>query len=466
MIPHCRRKKSSPLSENRMKTFDYIVIGGGSGGIASANRAAIYGARVLVIEEKAIGGTCVNVGCVPKKVLWYGANISEAAHVYGQDYGFDFRNVSFDYSILKKNRDAYIDRLHTAYQNGFKNNGVTMIEGHGEFVDAHTIRVGNELFTAKHILIATGGHATIPDIPGKEYGITSDGFFAYEQLPKRVAVVGAGYIAVEIAGVLNAYGVDTHLCVRNDRPLRKFDFYIIDALMEEMNKSGIDVHTYSVPEKLIKNEDQTLTLYFKNGKSITVDSVIWAIGRKANIAGFQLEKTGVIVNERGYIQTDAYQNTNVEGIYAVGDVTGRKELTPVAIAAGRRLSERLFNGKNDEKLDYSDIPTVIFSHPPIGSVGLSEAQAVEKYGEENVKVYTSSFTSMYTALADHRQISRMKLVCAGKEERIVGLHGIGQGVDEMIQGFAVAVKMKATKKDFDNTVAIHPTGSEEFVTMR
>ena len=448
-----------------MEQFDYIVIGGGSGGIASANRAAQYGAKVLVIEQKEIGGTCVNVGCVPKKVMWYGANISEIVHSLGSDYGFDFSNSSFDYSVLKQHRDAYIDRLHTAYQNGFKNNGVTMIKGHAAFVDAHTIKVEDTFYTAKHILIATGGHAVIPDIEGSELGITSDGFFAYESLPKRVAVVGAGYIAVEIAGVLNAYGTETHLCVRKDRPLRRFDAYITDALMDEMKKSGITLHTRCVPSKLEK-EETGLKLSFENGEAIQVDSVIWAIGRKANIEGFGLENSGVTINNRGYIETDAYQNTNVEGIYAVGDVTGRKELTPVAIAAGRRLSERLFNGKSDEKLDYSNIPTVIFSHPAIGSVGLSEDEAAVKYGKENVKVYTSSFTSMYTALADHRQTCRMKLVTVGDDEKIIGLHGIGQGVDEMIQGFAVAVKMGATKKDFDNTVAIHPTGSEEFVTMR
>jgi len=291
--------------------------------------------------------------------------------------------------------------------------------------------------------------------------------FELNTLPKRVAVVGAGYIAVEIAGVFNSLGTETHLFVRQHAPLRSQDPYILEALMQVMEQDSIHLHTHALPEKVVKNTDGSLTLKLKDGRETTVDSLIWAIGREPATDVINLEVTGVKTNERGQIIVDKFQNTNVEGIYAVGDIIeGGIELTPVAVAAGRRLSERLFNNKPNEHLDYSLVPTVVFSHPPIGTVGLTEPQAIEQYGEANVKVYKSSFTAMYTAVTQHRQPCRMKLVCVGPEEKVVGLHGIGFGVDEMIQGFAVSIKMGATKADFDNTVAIHPTGSEEFVTMR
>ena len=282
----------------------------------------------------------------------------------------------------------------------------------------------------------------------------------------RIAVVGAGYIAVEISGVLHALGSETHLFVRRDRPLRKFDKEIVGTLVDEMKKDGPHLHTFSVPKEVIKNTDNSLTLILENGEEYTVDTLIWAIGRAANTKGFNLEVTGVTLDSRGFIATDAFENTNVEGLYALGDVNGKLELTPVAVKAGRQLSERLFNHKPQAKMDYKDVATVIFSHPVIGSIGLSEEAALDQYGEENVTVYRSTFTSMYTAVTSHRQSCKMKLVTVGEDEKIVGLHGIGYGVDEMIQGFAVAIKMGATKADFDNTVAIHPTGSEEFVTMR
>ena len=359
-----------------VKEYDYIVIGGGSGGIASANRAAMHGAKVILFEGKEVGGTCVNVGCVPKKVMWYGAQVAETLHRYAGEYGFDVTLNKFDFATLKANRQAYIDRIHGSYERGFDSNGVERVYEYAKFVDPHTVEVAGERYTAPHILIATGGHALYPNIPGSEYGITSDGFFELDEVPKRTAVIGGGYIAVEVAGVL------------------------------------------------------------------------------------------VKLTERGNIYSDAFENTSVPGIYALGDVTGKLDLTPVAIKAGRQLSERLFNNKADAKLDYTDVATVVFSHPVIGSVGLTEEKAIAKYGAENIKVYKSSFTPMYTALANNRQPSTMKLVTLGENEKIIGLHGIGYGVDEMIQGFSVAIKMGATKADFDNTVAIHPTGSEEFVTMR
>ena len=449
-----------------VKEYDYIVIGGGSGGIASANRAAMHGAKVILFEGKEVGGTCVNVGCVPKKVMWYGAQVAETLHRYAGEYGFDVTINKFDFATLKANRQAYIDRIHGSYERGFDSNGVERVYEYARFVDPHTVEVAGERYTAPHILIATGGHALYPNIPGSEYGITSDGFFELDEVPKRTAVIGAGYIAVEVAGVLNALGSDTHLFVRKDRPLRTFDKDIVDVLVDEMAKSGPTLHTHANVTEVVKNADDSLTISFDNGETITVDCLIWAIGRAANTSGFGLEKTGVKLTEKGTIYSDEFENTSVPGIYALGDVTGKLDLTPVAVKAGRQLSERLFNNKADAKLDYTDVATVVFSHPVIGSVGLTEEKAIAKYGPENIKVYKSSFTPMYTALGENRQPSTMKLVTLGEDEKIIGLHGIGYGVDEMIQGFSVAIKMGATKADFDNTVAIHPTGSEEFVTMR
>ena len=448
-----------------MREYDIIAIGGGSGGIATMNRAGEHGAKAAVIEEKKLGGTCVNVGCVPKKIMWYGAQIAESFHHYGPDYGFTSSDVQFDFAKLRQNREAYIDRARSSYDGSFKRNGVDLIEGRAHFVDSHTVSVNGELIRAKHIVIATGARPSIPTIPGAELGGSSDDVFAWEQLPESVAILGAGYIAVELAGVLHALGVKTDLFVRRDRPLRSFDSYIVEGLVNEMEKTGLPLHTHKVPVKLEKT-DHSITIHFEDGSSHTASQVIWATGRRPNVDGLELEKAGVTLNERGFIQVDEYQNTVVDGIYALGDVTGEKELTPVAIKAGRTLSERLFNGKTNAKMDYTTIPTVVFSHPAIGTVGLTEDQAIKEYGQDNIKVYKSSFASMYSAVTNHRQESRFKLITAGADEKVVGLHGLGYGVDEMIQGFAVAIKMGATKADFDATVAIHPTASEEFVTMR
>ncbi|WP_318512025.1 glutathione-disulfide reductase [Photobacterium leiognathi] len=449
------------------KHFDYICIGGGSGGIASANRAAMYGAKVALIEAKALGGTCVNVGCVPKKVMWHGAQIAEAMHLYAKDYGFNVDVKGFDWSKLVESREAYISRIHTSYDNVLGNNKVEVINGFAHFVDQKTVEVNGEHYTADHILIAVGGRPSIPAIQGAHYGIDSNGFFELKEQPKRAAIIGAGYIAVEIAGVLNALGTDTHLFVRKESPLRSFDPMIVDTLVEVMAAEGPSLHTHSVPKEVVKEKDGSITLYLENGESHNTDVLIWAIGREPTTDAINLAAAGVETNNRGFIKVDEYQQTNVPGIYCVGDIMeGGIELTPVAVKAGRQLSERLFNNKPDAKMDYKLVPTVVFSHPPIGTIGLTEAEAIEQYGEENVKVYKSGFTAMYTAVTAHRQPCKMKLICAGDDEKVVGLHGIGFAVDEMIQGFGVAMKMGATKADFDSVVAIHPTGSEEFVTMR
>jgi glutathione reductase (NADPH) len=446
--------------------YDYIAIGAGSGGIASVNRAAMYGRKCALIERGAIGGTCVNVGCVPKKVMWHAAQVAEAIRVYGPDYGYDTTVNHFDWARLAQNRSAYIERIHKSYETGLDKNKVDVIAGFARFVDARSIEVGGERLSADHILIATGCRPTRPDIPGAEHGIDSDGFFELDEMPRRTAVVGAGYIAVELAGVLNALGSETHLFVRKDMPLRRFDPLLAETLVEVMQAEGPTLHPRATPKAVLKNADGSLTLQLEDGSSETVDCLVWAIGREPDTSGLDLAAAGVALDERGYVGVDKYQNTSVPGIYAVGDITGQLELTPVAVAAGRRLSERLFNGRLDEHLDYENVPTVVFSHPPIGTVGLAEPEARAKYGDTEVKIYKSSFTAMYSAVTRHRQPARMKLVCVGKEERIVGIHGIGFGMDEMLQGFAVALKMGATKKDFDDTVAIHPTAAEEFVTMR
>ncbi len=447
------------------KHFDYIALGAGSGGIASINRAAMHGKSCAIIEAKAVGGTCVNVGCVPKKVMWYAGQIADAVH-YSKDYGFDLTAGKLNWAKLVESREAYISRIHTSYENGFAKNNVTVINGFGKFIDKNTIKVNGETYTADNILIATGGRPTVPTIPGSEHGITSDGFFALTEQPKRVAVVGAGYIAVEIAGVLNALGSETTLLVRKHKPLRDFDDLMSDTLVEIMATEGPTLKAHCIPKEVVKNLDGSLTLELESGEAITVDALIWAIGREPANDNINIAATGIELNQRGFIDTDKFQNTSVDNIYAVGDNTGRAQLTPVAVAAGRRLSERLFNGKTDEHLDYNLIPTVVFSHPTIGTIGLTEQQAVQEFGDDDITAYTSQFTSMYTAVTSQRQPCKMKLICQGKNEKVIGMHCIGLGSDEMLQGFAVAVKMGATKADFDNTVAIHPTAAEEFVTMR
>lgn len=451
------------MSDNKFD-FDYICIGGGSGGIASANRASRYGQKVAIIEAKALGGTCVNVGCVPKKAMWYAGQIADALR-YAPDYGFDAPLKNFSWSKLIASREAYIARIHQSYERVLCNNNITVINGFAKFIDNHRVEVNGQTYTAAHITIATGGTPSVPEIEGAEYGITSDGFFALNEQPKRVAVVGAGYIAVEIAGVFNALGSETHLLCRRHTFLREFDTMLSSTLVEVMQEEGPTLHTHSTPKSVQKNEDGSLTLYLENEKSLTVDCLVWAIGRNPANTDIGLENTDVELNKDQFINVDKYQNTTAQGIYAVGDNTGEIQLTPVAIKAGRQLSERLFNGQLDAHLDAKLVPTVIFSHPPIGTIGLTELEAEEKYGKSKLKVYTSQFTSMYTALTTMRQPTRMKLVCAGENQKVVGLHCIGLASDEILQGFAVAMKMGATKEDFDSCIAIHPTSAEEFVTM-
>jgi len=442
--------------------YDLIVIGGGSGGVATARRAASYGARCAVIEAGRLGGTCVNVGCVPKKIMWYAATL---AHALGEatGYGFQIPEHRFDWASLKRDRDAYVARLNDIYARMLDNAGVTRIEGYGRFVDAHTVAVGDEHYRAKHVLVAVGGKPRMPDLPGAELGINSDGFFELEECPPRVAVVGSGYIAVELAGVLQSLGSRVTILTRRESVLRSFDELLRDTLMAEMTASGIEF-CHHTQMQAVERTDGGLQIQHSQG-TLEADCLLWAVGRDPVTAGLNLEAAGITTDSRGVIPVDDFQNTAVEGIYAVGDVTGRYELTPVAIAAGRRLADRLFDGQSERHLKYEMIATVIFSHPPIGTVGLTEAEARTRYGDA-VKVYTTRFTPMYHAFTPHASKTAMKLICTGPEERIIGCHVIGIGADEMLQGFAVAIRMGACKRDFDDTVAIHPTSAEELVTLR
>lgn len=447
------------------ENYDYIVIGGGSGGIASARRAASYGAKTLLIEGGRIGGTCVNVGCVPKKVMWNAAHLNEGISL-AREYGFDIGKTSFDWPALKLKRDAYIKRLNDIYNHNLDKTGVDYVQAYARFVQPNRVEANGVEYSAEHILIATGGQPWMPDLPGAELGITSDGFFDLAQLPERTLVIGAGYIATELAGVLNTLGSQVTLLLRKQQLLRSFDESLSAAVMQSMTKAGVDIQTCIQLVGLQKNTDGSIgALQGEGGHTGHFDCVIWAIGRVPNTRSLGLSKAGIETNDAGFIAVDEYQNTVVKGIKAVGDVTGAAQLTPVAIAAGRKLADRLFDGQSQAKLDYNLIPTVVFSHPPIGTIGLTEQQAVDEYGMADLKIYRSEFTNMLYAVSEHKSPTVMKLICQGANEKVVGCHIIGEGADEMLQGFAVAIKMGATKADFDQTVAIHPTSAEELVTM-
>lgn len=448
-----------------MPRFDLLVIGGGSGGLASARRAAQYGKKTALFEPNALGGTCVNAGCVPKKIMFNASSCAEYLHD-AADYGFDLDVRGFDWKKLKAGRDAYVRRLNEIYARNLELDGVEHIRHRGRFVDAHTVEAGGVRYEADHILIATGGRPRLPNVPGERYGITSDGFFELETQPKCVAVVGAGYIAVELSCVFRALGSDVTLILRNEEFLRDFDALLRETSMEEMTKAGISIVAGVEVERVERDADGLCTLYTKGGRGVSgFDCVLWAIGRDPNTEDLNLAAAGVKTSPEGFVVVDEFENTSAPGVYAVGDVTGKRALTPVAIAAGRRLMDRIFGGQPDAKLDYSDIPSVVFAHPPIGTVGLSEGHARALYGDE-VKVYTSRFINMYHAVTSRKTATAMKLVAIGPNERIAGVHVVGIGADELIQGFAVAVRMGATKADLDRTVAIHPTAAEELVTMR
>lgn len=493
-----RHLTMAPTQNAIAKHYDYLVIGGGSGGVASARRAASYGAKVLLVEAKykKLGGTCVNVGCVPKKVMWYAADAAhklEHLKAYGlSKESHKIQHGDFDWGHFKTKRDAYVERLNGIYERNLEKEGVEYVYGYASFADesgavevtlshdqdipflSRSCKNGDKLvFSADKVLVATGGAPVVPDVEGAELGTHSDGFFGLTEQPKSVAVVGAGYIGVELAGVFRSLGTDTHLVIRGDTVLRNFDDVIQNTITDYyVDRLGVDIIKQSGSVvKVEKAAGGKKKVHLGNGSVLEVDVLIWTVGRNS-LTGLGLEKVHVETNERGQIIADEYQVTSNPNILSLGDVVGRVELTPVAIAAGRKLANRLFSGKKEhqhDKLDYSNIPSAVFSHPEAGSIGMTSKQAIEKYGENNVKIYNSKFTAMYYAMmeSDHEKAPTVyRLVTAGAEEKVVGLHMVGDSSAEILQGFGVAVKMGATKADFDNCVAIHPTSAEELVTLR
>jgi glutathione reductase (NADPH) len=443
--------------------WDLVVLGAGSGGIAMAIRAARLGARVAVLEPGALGGTCVNVGCVPKKAMWLAAELA-GAQALSREVGFELPPGRFDWEGFVARRTSYIANIHASYLRRFSELGITLVCARGRFAAPDRVVAGEREFAARHVLVATGGRPRRPAIPGGELGIDSDGFFALRAAPRKVAVVGSGYVAVELAGVLRGLGAGVDLFARGTRLLRSFDRELGEALGAAMQAQGVRLAFDRNPVSATRDADG-YHLQFANGDaSGPFDELVWATGRVPNTGDLDLARAGVAVDAAGYVVTDQWQDTNVAGVHAVGDVTGRLALTPVAIAASRRLADRLFGGKADARLDYANVATVVFSHPPLATVGLTEDEARRQHGEA-VTVYRARFRPMLAALAQREEQTFMKLVCAGADERIVGIHLAGTAVDEIIQGFAVAVKLGARKADLDATVAIHPTSAEELVLM-
>jgi len=450
------------MTQNR---FDLIVLGGGSGGLAVAERAAQNGQSVAMVEPSRLGGTCVNLGCVPKKVMWYAANMAHDRHD-APNWGVPGGEGPVDFGKLVAGRRRYINMINEFWDGYADQLGISVIQGYGRLAGEGRVEVDGQSYEADHIVISTGGRPLVPPVPGAEIGITSDGFFDLDDLPGRVAVIGGGYIGVELAGVLRSLGSEVTVLDMLDSVVAPFDSILRETLTENLEALGV---TLKLPFKVaqLRQSDEGKFIEGADGEELgPFDTIIWAVGRAPNTGNIGLDAAGVEVQKNGIVPTDTYQNTNVPGIYALGDITGRAQLTPVAIAAGRRLVDRLFKGQSDAKLDYDNIPTVVFAHPPLGTVGLSEEAAREQHGDDAVTIYETSFTPMRYALSEHGFKTAMKLVCVGDEQRVAGLHIIGDGADEMLQGFAVAVKAGLTKAQFDDTVAIHPTSSEELVTLK
>jgi glutathione reductase (NADPH) len=445
------------------QSWDLIVIGGGSGGLACAQRAARHGARVALAEPGHLGGTCVNAGCVPKKLMYHAADVAHAL-VDAADYGFTLAPARHDWGALKARRDAYVERLRGIYLENLEKSGATLLRMRARVAGAGSVDIGGELHAAPRIVVATGGQPVVPPLHGAAAGITSDGFFALERMPRSVAIVGSGYVAAELAGVFAALGSRVTLVIRYDRVLRSFDEMLSARLMAAMQADGIEVAPHSLPVSVESSADGHRIALAGGATLGPFECLLWAVGREPFTAGLGLAEAGVKLGAGGEVVTDFRQDTSVAGIHAIGDVTGRSELTPVAIAAGRRLADRLFGGEPDRHLDYRLIPTVVFSHPPIGTVGLTEAEARAEHGD-SVEAFRHDFMPLYHGITARRRRAEVKLVTTGRERRIVGLHAIGKEADELLQGFAVALRLGATKRDFDDTVAIHPTSAEELVTL-
>lgn len=451
--------------------FDLVVIGGGSGGLAGAFRAAALGARVALLEPSELGGTCVNAGCVPKKAMWLAAELANRID-QAADLGFDVPpRPAFAWREFMTDRQRYIAGIHASYRRRLDEAGIVWMPQRGRLLDPRTVETGEGVrLEARHVLVATGSYPVRPDFPGAELGVVSDDFFHWTEAPRRVALVGGGYISVELAAVLQALGSSVDIHARSTRLLTSSDAGIIEQLQEHYRHLGIGLHLGAEPTALEHDGDGIVVCGDDGARSGPYDKVLFAIGRRACTEGLGLDAAGVRLDDRGSIEVDDAQDTSAERVHAVGDVTGRVALTPVAIAAARRLMDRLFGGQKDARLDYRNIPTVVFSHPPMGAVGLTEAQAREAHGDA-VRIYRTKFRPMLQALADSPLCSLFKLVCvadgeAPAQQRVVGIHLLGDAADEILQGFAVALKMGATLADLHDTVALHPTSAEELVLLR
>ncbi|TWR95343.1 glutathione-disulfide reductase [Pseudomonas saxonica] len=443
--------------------FDLFVIGAGSGGVRAARFAAGFGAKVAVAESRYLGGTCVNVGCVPKKLLVYGAHFAEDFE-QASGFGWSLGEANFDWATLIANKDREIHRLNGIYRNLLVNSGVTLMEGHAKITGPHEVEVNGQRYTAKHILIATGGWPQIPEIPGREHAISSNEAFFLKELPKRVLVVGGGYIAVEFAGIFHGLGAKTSLLYRGEMFLRGFDGAVRKHLHEELTKRGMDVQFNADIARIDKQPDGSLKATLKDGRELMADCVFYATGRRPMLDNLGLENTGVKLDKRGFVEVDELYQSAEPSILAIGDVIGRVQLTPVALAEGMAVARRLFKPEQYRAVDYKMIPTAVFSLPNIGTVGLSEEQAIED--GHKVQIFESSFRPMKLTLTECQERTLMKLVVDADTDKVLGCHMVGPEAGEIVQGLAIALKAGATKQHFDETIGVHPTAAEEFVTMR
>lgn len=443
--------------------FDLFVIGAGSGGVRAARFAAGFGARVAVAESRYLGGTCVNVGCVPKKLLVYGAHYAEDFE-QARGYGWSTGENGFDWATLIANKDREIQRLNGIYRKLLLDSGVTLVEGHAHLCDAHSVEVNGQRYSAEHILIATGGWPSVPDIPGREHAITSNEAFYLPERPNRVLVVGGGYIAVEFASIFHGVGARTSLLYRGELFLRGFDGAVRTHLRDELARKGVDLQFNADVTRIDRQADGSLLATLEDGRTLEADCIFYATGRRPMLDNLGLENAGIELDERGYIKVDDQYRSSVPSVLAIGDVTGTVQLTPVALAEGMAVARRLFKPEQYRPVDYRLIPTAVFSLPNIGTVGLTEEQAKAEGYE--VKVFESRFRPMKLTMTDSQERSLMKLVVDADSDRVLGCHMVGPEAGEILQGLAVALKAGATKQVFDETLGIHPTAAEEFVTMR